>query len=483
MNTARAVMLLALVLPLAQRAQAQVLSEDQFVIIPLRVHILTAQEIDAVNCKLTDADVARVIGHVNDIWHRAGVHFGLESVVREPAEQVERFRATIEARGRDPGEELQMLLPRSSRTCDGLHVYFFHQLPYNAAFVGDDTVLASETAELRRIKGGADDAVARVTAHALGNALGLPNHTDPRSLMGGGTSGVALNASQGEAARLVAKTLRGATTIGGLSAAVLEAKARKDDDAARRFGTWLSEARAAVVAAANEAKARAAAAPKPDPDQILIVPLRVHVLIAADIEIAKCTLSDAEITRVIDHVNAIWRKAGIYFGVESIVREGVDQRERFKMVTELAGGEPGDAELRMLMPRASRVFDGLHVYFFHSLGSNGSYVGDDVVVAQEAPQLRTVKGGGNDPIARVTAHALGNVLGLTNHGEPRNVMANGTSGIELEDTQGETASKVARTVRGVATVSDVRKAALAAEARGDRSTAARLRAWLAEAVR
>ena len=59
-------------------------------------------------------------------------------------------------------------------------------------------------------------------------------------------------------------------------------------------------------------------------------------------------------------------------------------------------------------------------------------------------------------------------------------MANATSGIELDDTQAETAAKVAGTIRGVATVSELRKTAEAAEARGDRSTAVRLRSWLAE---
>ena len=198
MNMLSLVMLLALLLSPTQAVPAQVLPEDQFVIIPLRVHIVTAPDIDAVNSKLTDAEIQRVVGHVNDIWHRAGIHFGLEAVVREQAEQVERFRVTTEARGREPDEELQMLLPRSSRTFDGLHAYFFRRLPYNSAYLGDDTVFASETAEVQKIKGGGDDVVARVTSHSLGNALGLPNHSDPRNLMGGGTSGVALNAAQGE---------------------------------------------------------------------------------------------------------------------------------------------------------------------------------------------------------------------------------------------------------------------------------------------
>jgi hypothetical protein len=481
MNLSRLLMLLALALSTTRIAGAQALSENQFVIIPLRVHILTAPDIEAANCTLSDADLARVLGHVNAIWHKAGVHFGVESVLREPADQQERFRITTESSGGEPSmAELQILLPRSSRSFDGLHVYYFHELPFNSAFVGDDTVFANEAAKVQQVRGGGDDPVARVTAHALGNALGLPNHSDERNLMGNATSGVALNASQGETARLVAKTIRGATTVSGLRTATEAAEARQDNAAARRLRTWLSEVSEAVAVAAEEAKAKAASAPKRERDHILIVPLRVHVLTAPDMEIANCNLSDADITRVIGDINAIWHKAGIHFGVESVLHEPVEQRERFRVVTELSGGEPSDTELRLLLPRSSRAFDGLHVYYFHQLDYNSAYVGDDIVFAQESPKLRQVKGGGDDPVARVTAHALGNLLGLSNEGEPRNLMGNATTGIDLDDTQAETASKVARTIRGVATVPELQKAAEAAESRGDRSAGRRLWSWLAE---
>ena len=55
-----------------------------------------------------------------------------------------RFRATVSARG---GEldigDLRMLLPRGSRMFDGLHIYYFHELPLNSAYMGDDVVIAN----------------------------------------------------------------------------------------------------------------------------------------------------------------------------------------------------------------------------------------------------------------------------------------------------------------------------------------------------
>ena len=107
-----------------------------------------------------------------------------------------------------------------------------------------------------------------------------------------------------------------------------------------------------------------------------------------------------------------------------------------------------EADLWMLLPRASRVFDGLHVYYFHELPFNSAYMGDDVVFAIEGAQVQEIPGGGKDPIARVTAHALGNLLGLRNVEERRNLMGNGTSGIALTGSQAESASKVARTMHG-----------------------------------
>jgi hypothetical protein len=107
-------------------------------------------------------------------------------------------------------------------------------------------------------------------------------------------------------------------------------------------------------------------------------------------------------------------------------------------------------------------------------------MGDDVVFAIEGAQVREIPGGGEDPIARVTAHALGNLLGLRNVEEQQNLMGNGTSGIALAGSQAQAARKVARTVPGATTVAGLRKAAQAAEAKGDAATARRLRSRLAE---
>src|SRR5262245_32543214 len=72
---------------------------DQFLVIPLRVHILKADDLAEVDCKLADADIERVVGKVNGIWHNAGIHWGLESIVREAAAGQDRFRLVRDLEG------------------------------------------------------------------------------------------------------------------------------------------------------------------------------------------------------------------------------------------------------------------------------------------------------------------------------------------------------------------------------------------------
>src|SRR5829696_1920041 len=64
---------------------------EQFLILPLHVHVLTAADRPDIDCKLTDADVERIVGKANRVWSMAGIAFRVESLLREPAERIERF--------------------------------------------------------------------------------------------------------------------------------------------------------------------------------------------------------------------------------------------------------------------------------------------------------------------------------------------------------------------------------------------------------
>src|SRR5262249_43090967 len=154
-----------------------------------------------VHCALSDADLRRIAGKMNAIWHKAGIHWGVESIVREPAERREQFRLARELSKSAGLNSFRTLLPACSRRYDGLHVYYIHKFSVNGIYMGDDFAIVQETASLRSVEGGTDEPIARVTAHELGHALGLPHRQDRVNLLASGTTGTLLNEAEVEIAR------------------------------------------------------------------------------------------------------------------------------------------------------------------------------------------------------------------------------------------------------------------------------------------
>jgi hypothetical protein len=212
---------------------------DQFLVIPLRAHVLTASDLPEVDCRLTFADVERVVGKVNGIWHNAGVHWSLESVTREPAARQGRFRLARDLDGPNNLAMYRMLVPRSDEQFDGLHVYYLHRLPVNGVWMGGNFALVQETARLREVAGGIDEPLPRVTAHELGHALGLTHRQDRTNLLASGTTGTRLNATEVEAARKRAKLIPGCRDVAGLKEVAREAEAAGNHALARRYRAWL----------------------------------------------------------------------------------------------------------------------------------------------------------------------------------------------------------------------------------------------------
>ncbi len=85
---------------------------EAFLVIPLRVHVLTADDFPEVACKLRDDDVTRILGKVNGIWNKAGIHWGLDALVR----RARRATLSVQAGNRDRwAAELGYLSPARSR--------------------------------------------------------------------------------------------------------------------------------------------------------------------------------------------------------------------------------------------------------------------------------------------------------------------------------------------------------------------------------
>ena len=201
---------------------------DDFIILPLRVHVLTG-DAPEVDCKLTDADVERIVRKANAVWSVAGVHFGIESIVREPAARVDEFkRVRDENGGAAPLNAFRPLRPDASRAFDGLHVYYVHKMPVNGVWMGGDFAIVQETAKLREVEGGIDEPVPRVTSHELGHALGLPHRQDRTNLMASGTTGTLLNEAEVKVAREKALHVKGALRYP-------ECADRRGDDRSRKW--------------------------------------------------------------------------------------------------------------------------------------------------------------------------------------------------------------------------------------------------------
>ncbi len=232
---------------------AQVPAYDRFLVVPLRVVVLTSKDLELADCTLNDAAIGLALAELNRIWEKAGIRFLADPIVREPAEQVARFNEYVKLTGGEfPSiDPFGYLVPPPGRPFEGLRVAIFRELPTNGGYIlGADLAIVQQDPQLQEVEGGSAVPLGRVIARALGQPLGLRARQDDEvGVMSNGTTGVGLSEQEVDRARTFARTIPGTLDAAAATRAAEIATARREIATAHRLWTAL----AAIPGAGAEA--------------------------------------------------------------------------------------------------------------------------------------------------------------------------------------------------------------------------------------
>ena len=147
-----------------QALSAESITFEKYLVIPVRVHLLQSSE-PKLATTLTNADITRVFAKANKVWAQAGVVLTVDSIIAEPAAKQEVFAKNIESQRLD---WLLQLRPEDSRPTNFFHVYYVKTMPPNGVYFPGG-IFVKDTASLRKVEGGIDEPLPRVTSHEFGH--------------------------------------------------------------------------------------------------------------------------------------------------------------------------------------------------------------------------------------------------------------------------------------------------------------------------
>ena len=149
-------------------------SKPEAIELAVRLHLVQSDELEALNVRLSDAEVGELMTAVNETWAQAEIVWGLESIVREDARNESLFRhALVDSAVSLIGLLTSVLSPENLRP-DIWNVFMIRDFGGRLGGVhlpAEKVVVSTEVDPLgqRDIDGG----MARILAHELGHSLGL----------------------------------------------------------------------------------------------------------------------------------------------------------------------------------------------------------------------------------------------------------------------------------------------------------------------
>ncbi len=140
----------------------------------VRLQLVQSDELEALNARLSDAEVGELMTAVNETWAQAGIVWGLESIVREDARNESLFRRALTDPTVNPISVLTSVLTPENLRRDIWNVFMIRDFGGRLGGVylpSEKVVVSTEIDPLgqRDIDGG----MARILAHELGHSLGL----------------------------------------------------------------------------------------------------------------------------------------------------------------------------------------------------------------------------------------------------------------------------------------------------------------------
>lgn len=161
---------------------------------------------------------------------------------------------------------------------------------------------------------------------------------------------------------------------------------------------------------------------------VLTLPVRVHLVRSDTMPDMHTTLVEADVRRIFGKVNKVWSQAGIQFEIESI---GPTTAKPLAAEMRL---KPEFDRIHSMIPKNRLSPTALDVCYVKKVQPNGFFYGEPIVVKDTA-SLKEVPGGLDEPLPRVTSHEIGHALGLKHRQDTVNLMASGTTGFSLNETE------------------------------------------------